>query len=92
MWTHSEEIHEAQNREQQVQQPVQSPSTTVCVDTPITDKEIPVRHPDSTLRDPNYTTSRSPQSMRELGATPQARPLTRSRARLQQLRGNNNPP
>lgn len=50
----SEENHEAQNREQQVQQPLQGPSTAVGVATPIADKETPVRHPDSTLRDPNY--------------------------------------
>jgi hypothetical protein len=88
----SQENHEAQNREQQVQQPLQSPSTAVGVATPIPDKETPVRHPDSTLRDPNYTPSRSPQSMRKVAGTPQAPPLTRSRARLQQLMGINNPP
>jgi hypothetical protein len=40
---------------------------------------------DSTRRDPNYEPSGSPRSRRELEATPQGPPVTRSRARLQQL-------
>jgi hypothetical protein len=73
-------------------QELQSPIPAAGADTPSVDRERPNRYPDSTLRDPNYTPSRSPQSRRELAATPHASPVTRSRARLQQLRDMNNPP
>jgi hypothetical protein len=77
---------------QTVEQQVQSPNPAVGADTSNAGRETPKRYPDSTLRDPNYTPPRSPQSLRELAATPQAPPLTRSRARLQQLQEFNNPP
>jgi hypothetical protein len=77
---------------QRVEQELQSLIPAAGADTPSVDRETQDIYPDSTLRDPNYTPSRSPQSRRELAATPQAPPVTRSRARLQQLRDMNNPP
>lgn len=78
----TEDNHGAQGVEQQVQ----NPGSEVGADTPQVDKRTPNRYPDSTLRDPKYTPSRSPHTMRELAATHQTPPLIRSRARLHNYR------
>jgi hypothetical protein len=52
-------------------------------ETPVVDRNVGRRAPDSSVQDPDFAHSNSPHTRRELAATPVAPPVTRSRARLQ---------
>jgi transposase InsO family protein len=74
-------------------EPLTPPNTRQSsVESPATEDRAANETSCSNERDPNYEPSNSPDTRRELEATPYGPPLTRLRARLQERREENEPP